>query len=290
MSEKARVGQPIQDILTTGFFNETLETNRIRKTGGLGNPQTTGGAASRNAGMVFIQNSGEDDCPQFGCLGVADALISKDDNEPEYLSRPMLSCVTPTADHAGRFVIAQQPIAAGKCGWACISGITIAKVAMQSAGDTTAGVGTTADNLVSGGVGATILQFYGTAGGDPDYATVLMGASGVAAGFWARLGGSSLISGQANKWSYTFAAVKYQTANTWTDITDGTSGTAFNSLEAPNGASGTQGNGISNLPDGFDLLPIGAGGVVWIRQVTDCTDFSSDYIFQAINQVGGDCV
>ena len=88
-----------------------------------------------------------------------------------------------------------------------------------------------------------------------------------------------------------FLIAKYQTAGTWAVLTGGISGTAYNTIEASNTATGTQGCGIDvdNLPAGVSLQPVGVGAVVEITPTINCDTGDTEYVYQAMNNADGSC-
>lgn len=107
----------------------------------------------------------------------------------------------------------------------------------------------------------------------------------------ARITGNTSLGG--NKWRYTWQEVfEADTAGTYTTAgrTSTSHGNGYNTIEAPNSASGLQGNGvtIANLPAGFTIQPVATGAVVemvgpfgasgarWCR-------------FSVVNAVDGEC-
>lgn len=111
----------------------------------------------------------------------------------------------------------------------------------------------------------------------------------VGGGFWALLGGNTTIGD--NRWSYSFQESTYQKLGEFMPGGQGRSGTAYNAIESGNQFAGTQGNGIetSALPGGVTMRPIGAGAVVWMREVINCETHDVEYVFEAVNAIGGAC-
>lgn len=252
-----------------------------------GTPATAG---NRQASVILVKNSSGTDQDRFAVLGIDAPIILPDDHEDEFKRQVALSCVTPTAaDHQSRFVILLEPLPSGGIGRACVDGVTIVRLQVENEDDTVAGVADNdATHLVSG-AGGTCPILWKEDGTGEKWAIVRMGGA-VPDGFWGKLGGATSIAD--NRWAYPYTEQEYQTAGTWRDKPDNPrTGIAYNSLEANNSATGVQGNGVnaSNLPSGVTIQPIGPGAVVWLRPVTDCNDGSTGYVFEAVNQVDGDC-
>jgi len=83
--------------------------------------------------VVLVRNESDEDLPRFGILGIEGVIIEPGPpedggNDAEFKARPALRGAAinwddPHAYH-GRFVIAREPIPAGKIGYAVIRGIT----------------------------------------------------------------------------------------------------------------------------------------------------------------------
>lgn len=110
--------------------------------------------------------------------------------------------------------------------------------------------------------------------------------------FWAKITANS--TDGTNRWSYTFAEV-YQSAagyDHWDTVADGLTGTARNTLENMNGASGMLGNGVTvaNLIAGdadFALSPCPINAVVRVFRVDAAG--TDTYWFTYANGVDGGC-
>jgi len=115
-------------------------------------------------------------------------------------------------------------------------------------------------------------------------------AAGSSSTLWAKITGSSLISGHANRWTYTVTEQALEKEGRWKDKADGYSGAAYNTIEANNTSSGVQGDGtdVDNLPAGVELQPIGNGAVVRAWRVINC-EGAIEVMFAAPNNPGGGC-
>src|SRR5690606_26013395 len=80
-------------------------------------PATVGGVG-RQASVILVKNTSGQDQDRFAVLGIDAPIIAPgaDGNEEEFKRQVALSCVTPTAEHAGRFVVLQEPLADGAIG------------------------------------------------------------------------------------------------------------------------------------------------------------------------------
>lgn len=94
--------------------------------------QATGAAPALGSltgpGQVLVLNNSGADRDQYTVLQIDEALIAPADNQPGFASRVALSCVTPTANRKGSFVVLSRPIPAGEVGTAWIDGVCPARI------------------------------------------------------------------------------------------------------------------------------------------------------------------
>jgi hypothetical protein len=114
--------------------------------------------------------------------------------------------------------------------------------------------------------------------------------------FWAKITGSA--ANGDNKWKYAWTE-QQRTADGFHDLSGGRSGTtsanpAYNSIEANNDDTGTQGNSIDidgavfDDNSGLAIQPVGGDPVV--RMYADIADDGSTvYSFEYVNAVDGAC-
>jgi len=133
--EKVKPGDPFR--MTAETFNTFVDAARdfkMRQQGGGARPLRE----TRQPGIVLVKNDDVFDIERFEAMRIEDSMvISPTDNLIEFKNRPVPKCkgIDDNA-HIGRWVIAQEPIPAGKFGRACISGITPAKIDVGYAGHT----------------------------------------------------------------------------------------------------------------------------------------------------------
>jgi hypothetical protein len=260
---------------------------------GSGGNQAARVSQQRNAGVIFVRNDSGADRDRFDVLGIDAPIVLPGDNLDEFKRQVTFTGVTPAEDdHAQKFVVLQEPVAAGQLGRAVIHGVTVARVSVETGDETAAGI---TDNdpssLSASDTGAAQILWLEGVSGTPGivWAIVRLGGGGSAnvPRFRARLTGSSSIG--ANRWSYSFVEVEPDLTGTFKDLAGGRTGTAYNTMEANNAASGTLGSGDdpANFPSGVELQPIGPA-VVWIDEDLDCND-EPIFLFQASNNPGGAC-
>ena len=85
------------------------------------------------AGTVPVKNASGADVGRFGVLGLAGVLYGPDDNLEGFKNQPVLSGETPTADHAGAFVVLLEPVADGKVGLGVVAGAVVVRVNVSNA-------------------------------------------------------------------------------------------------------------------------------------------------------------
>ncbi len=85
------------------------------------------------SGIVLVRNDTGAPQAQFAVLGIAAPVVTPADNELEFKGRVALSCVVPTDEHMGRFVILFEPIPAGEMGRAYVAGVCPVRVTVTSA-------------------------------------------------------------------------------------------------------------------------------------------------------------
>ncbi len=87
----------------------------------------------RAAGQIEVKNASGSEQPERAVLGIDTAAIAAADNLKTFQGRPAVIGKTPTAEHAGRFVILAQPLDDGKLGLAWSAGTVAVKVDMVDA-------------------------------------------------------------------------------------------------------------------------------------------------------------
>ena len=131
MAKKVNPGDKL--AYPAGFYNEQVDAIRWIK--GQQLPQGRGSLREvHDAGIVLIRNDSAATIDRFGILGITGVMIDEDTNPEQFKARIALTGDDPaTADHFGKFAIAQQPIAADKMGLAVISGISVVQLNVADA-------------------------------------------------------------------------------------------------------------------------------------------------------------
>jgi hypothetical protein len=247
-------------------------------------------AVRRRADVVLVRNDSGSARQQFDILGIDGPLITPTDTETEFRARLALKGVTPEDSHEGRFVILAEPLAANKIGKAFIAGACPVRLSVDEdkewqfaeCADGEAG------HLEAGMEGSAAILWREGGTGD-QWAIVRLGNGVGQPRIVARITGSTSIG--TNRWRYSISEVEYLKDGIWSTVTDGISGTAYNTLEANNSSTGVQGCGINVewLPAGVALKPIGFGAVVNVTPCTNCETLATEYAFQASNLPDGQC-
>jgi len=155
--KKVQRGQPL--VIPASTYNAFVDAAQDYQRRKL-SQQSTGLSTSRDADMVLVKNSSGADRARFEILGINAPVITPTDNLDQFLNRPALSGVIPTAaNHWGKFVILAEPIRNGLLGLGWLSGVCPVKVDIVNANHWHADV---ADNIAanlksSGGGAAQIL-------------------------------------------------------------------------------------------------------------------------------------
>jgi hypothetical protein len=76
------------------------------------------------AGIITVYNASGSDRDVLEILAIDVPLVLPTDNLNRWRSQVAMSCIAPGASHAGRYVVLQEPIAAGKYGRAMVIGVT----------------------------------------------------------------------------------------------------------------------------------------------------------------------
>jgi hypothetical protein len=137
-------GQRIRSAISARAWNRAQDAaDRVL---GAGTGATGGGysGADPAPNIVLIKNTSGQDVPMCGVLGISGVEIDPsggnltgtadaDKRAREFVSRPVLTGVTPTTAHAESFVVTLEPIANNKIGRAAVGGAFACKVNVTNA-------------------------------------------------------------------------------------------------------------------------------------------------------------
>ena len=263
------------------FIDAAKDFQRRQQGNFRGNPHGT-----RQQATILVENASGSDIDEGKPLGIDSPVYGPDDNADEFVQRLAIKGVTPTDDHIGKFVITAGPIAAGKIGRAYASGVCCAQVTINDADDTAVDI--VSGDLESSSTGSAQILWAETGTGEK-WAVLRFGGVAGQSQFPAKITGSADLG--PNRWAYSITEMSLNVDGTFSTLTSGRTGTAYNTLEANNIATGIQGSGddVSEFPAGITLQPIGIGAVVFINTITNC-ESADEYLFAVANNAGGDCV
>jgi len=155
--KKVQSGSPL--VIPAQTFNAFIDAARDYQDRQLGQ-QRTALSSSNDSGMVLLKNISGADRARFEILGINTPLIQPADNLDQFVNRPALSGVTPTAaNHWGKFGVLAEPIRNGALGEAWVSGVCPVKIDIANANHWHADIadGSAAYLKSSGGGAAQIL-------------------------------------------------------------------------------------------------------------------------------------
>jgi len=124
--KKVRPGEPLKIPAET--FNTFIDAaqyvraHRHDRAGGTG-------ADVRRQTVVPVRNDSGGDRGRFDVLAIDGSIITAEENLAEFKNRVALVGVTPQyPDHLGQFAVLLEPVAAGRIGRGCVSGVCPARV------------------------------------------------------------------------------------------------------------------------------------------------------------------
>jgi len=131
--KKVFSGQPLDIPAPT--YNDMVEAAKADRARKL---SASGGRSEYmppDTDVILVQNDSGADRERFDILGIDDVVITPTENAEEFKSRVALSGIEPVPNtHLGRFVVLLEPIADGKLGRACISGVCPCQIDVIDAG------------------------------------------------------------------------------------------------------------------------------------------------------------
>jgi len=204
---KVRTGEPLR--IPARAYNAFVDAAHLARRI---EADTAAGAALRgpHEHLVLVRNESGADLPRFGILGVDRPIIEpgEDGNPDEFKRRAAVvgAAITPTTEYVGRFVVAREPLAAGKIGWSVIRGVTPAMVNVIDEEHSHADTYPDEQILRSGFTGAARILWKEPGTGEL-LALIEMGPADRDR-FAARLGTATLIDGRTFGWLYEWEEVR----------------------------------------------------------------------------------
>jgi len=168
---KVRPGQPLR--ITAKAWNRVLDTVATQ-------PEFAGsaGAYGRINHVVQIKNTTSSTIPKWGVLeitGIANDPTAGESSLLQFQEVPILEGGTPSSTTAGKFVVAVEPIAAGKFGRAAIDGVVQVKVEVDKADDKFVACKASTAELKTGTTGEGLILYKQSGTGSNKWALVRLG-------------------------------------------------------------------------------------------------------------------
>ncbi len=169
---KVRPGQPLR--ITAKAWNRVLDTVATQ-------PGFAGSAGlyDRPCHVVQIKNTTGSLVPKWGVLaitGIANDPTAGESSLSQFQEVPILEGAAPSSTTAGKFVVAVEPIAAGKFGRAAIDGVVQVKLNVISESHQFAKPATTTSNLDTAGSGDASILWKESGAGSNKWGLVRIGA------------------------------------------------------------------------------------------------------------------
>lgn len=176
-------------------YNDFADAARAHKQGLLGT-NSPPLVETRSLTALRIKNETMDVIPRFGVAGIDDPIILPADSEDGFKNQLAFRASAPAVGtHDEKFVIALEPIGAGRIGLACFAGVCAARVDFGTPGadaGAAAIIDATTSHLIAADSG--IAQVLWREGGDGEqWAAVRLGAAMQTAEFLAEITGSTLV-------------------------------------------------------------------------------------------------
>ncbi|MCC7409883.1 MAG: hypothetical protein IT442_17585 [Phycisphaeraceae bacterium] len=230
-------------------------------------------AATPTSTTVLIKNNSGVARNQFDVLGLDGALFDPATALESFKRQVVLKGVIPTSDHAGKFVVLQEPARVGSIARACLLGATVARVNVTTESMTYADVlasDATKLQTVSLGKAAIVWKQTGTG---VKWAIVLLDAAASTSSFFAIIQSSSGVGN--NQFAYIVRAAHHSVNRTWVVNTGATDLSVSNLNEVVNPTGG------GTL---LTLRPVVNGTVVLVHPTT-MDSGQTAYWFSAPNDV-----
>ncbi|HUS48333.1 MAG TPA: hypothetical protein VM098_09440 [Phycisphaerae bacterium] len=169
---KVQPGDPLK--IPAATFNSMIDAAAAHRARAHDVRQLPQPAVPHNT-VLLVQNSSGADRDRGEVLGIDGVVISPTDNQDEFEQRFALDGATPTADHAGRFVVLAEPIPTGELGRAYVAGACPVRIDVQDEAhlyaDVTDG---DASKLTSGAFGSALI-LWAESGTGTKWAVVQLG-------------------------------------------------------------------------------------------------------------------
>ena len=120
--KKVKSGDPL--AIPAATFNSFVDAAKDFQARQLAQQQGSQPTQKAGTSVIFVRNDSGEDRERFDILGIETPIFTPTDDEDAFKNQVAVAGIVPTAaDHAGKFVILLEPVAAGEVGRACISGV-----------------------------------------------------------------------------------------------------------------------------------------------------------------------
>jgi len=224
---KVRTGEPLRiPAAAYNAFVDAAIANRANERNAIADP----GRDPSQRGVVLVRNDSPDDLPAHHALAITGVLVEpgEDDQERTFQGRTPLTAEVATEDSPPlSFVVAAEPIRAGKIGRCVLHGITTARITVQNEADETCELKAEETLLASSPLGGVPILWKEEGTGEK-WAVIELGRPSLAR-VTAVLGEAQPIPGESNRWRYPWAEARI----------DGDAGSAdyLRYVEVPEGLS-----------------------------------------------------
>jgi hypothetical protein len=178
---KASGGDPLR--IPAATWNCMIDAAKAFASRTRGDTSQDGSMLLQRGVIVTVKNDSDEDRDQFQVMGIDDSDFTHADNEDSFLTSTILKCITPTAEHRGKFVILRSPIAKGKYGQAFIAAMHLpVQISISADTDKAADVKDGDAKQLLGGGGSAQILWKEAETGDKKWALVRFpfGAGGTA--------------------------------------------------------------------------------------------------------------
>jgi len=164
--------------ISASDFNACLDAARAYRFGKRGeqDPQTI----ETGSNIILVRNDSGSDCDELSVLGLDVPVILPTENLASWRRRLAFSGIVPTADHAGKFCVLQEPIASGSIGRAIVSGVFQCVLNVADEDDTHADAAVGVVSSLSTGTSGSAKIVWKESGTGEVYGVVSVAGSGSA--------------------------------------------------------------------------------------------------------------
>ena len=165
-----KAGDPLE--IRAPVWNKMLDAARANEAHQHSVSRTLG--ADLRGVPILIKNNSGSDLARYSILGITGMVFSTTDDG--FHQRLVFTGGSPSASHAGKFAVLQEPVDYGAIGPACVDGVTHVEVDMGSASHKNAEVASATDALVSGETGSARILWVESGTGNGKKAVIRLGS------------------------------------------------------------------------------------------------------------------